>query len=120
MSYRTVHHSANGSPSPESDEEYALVTPRKRNPQLTPALTNALAGAIITRFSKLNGQQEDLMPMKRAKELLASSAIEGWGRLRRLKGGDTMLAAALVSQQADDRRDATYVRVSVPASLDPQ
>jgi hypothetical protein len=40
------------------------------------------------------------------------ASIEQWGKVRRLDGGDTMLAAGLVSRQHDSR-DATFVRVSL-------
>ena len=39
--------------------------------------------------------------------------VEFWGRLRRLEGGDTMRAALVCQAYADDRRDASYVRVSL-------
>ncbi|KAG2144560.1 hypothetical protein DEU56DRAFT_732604 [Suillus clintonianus] len=35
--------------------------------------------------------------------------MEQWGKVRRLDGGDTMLAAGLISHQRDSR-DATFVR----------
>ncbi|TEB26702.1 hypothetical protein FA13DRAFT_1756223 [Coprinellus micaceus] len=82
----------------------------KPKPTITPALRTTLAKALVTRFSALDATKDDLIPLERAKELLLASEIEGWGRLRRLGGGDTMLANAFVSQQADDRRDATFIR----------
>lgn len=36
-----------------------------------------------------------------------------WGKFRRLEGGDTMRAAAVCRAEAEDRRDASYVRVGV-------
>ncbi|KAF6747418.1 hypothetical protein DFP72DRAFT_821756 [Ephemerocybe angulata] len=36
--------------------------------------------------------------------------IEVWGRLRKLGGGDTMLASEMVQKTAEDKRDATFVR----------
>ncbi|KAF6752310.1 hypothetical protein DFP72DRAFT_1134095 [Ephemerocybe angulata] len=43
-------------------------------------------------------------------QLLNSSKIEAWGRLRRLECGDTMLASEIVHRESEDRRDATFVR----------
>jgi hypothetical protein len=44
---------------------------------------------------------------------VAVDQIEEWGKVHRIDGGDTMNASALVSS-AEDRRDATFVRVCVP------
>ncbi|KAF6760673.1 hypothetical protein DFP72DRAFT_804472 [Ephemerocybe angulata] len=47
------------------------------------------------------------------KTLLSACAIEAWGRLRRIEGGDTMLASEVVNTTAEDRRDATWVKYQV-------
>jgi hypothetical protein len=44
---------------------------------------------------------------------VAVDQIEEWGKVRRIDGGDTMNALALVSS-VEDRRDATFVWVCVP------
>lgn len=48
---------------------------------------------------------------------VAVDQIEEWGKVRRIDGGDTMNASALVSS-TEDRRDATFVQVSVPYVYD--
>ncbi|KAF6758291.1 hypothetical protein DFP72DRAFT_807899 [Ephemerocybe angulata] len=96
--------------SQPADEKYALVAPRQIDPHISPALFTKLAAALVTRFSPLDAEPEDLIPIQRAKELLNASTIESWGRLRRLECGDTMLASELVRRESEDRRDATFVR----------
>jgi hypothetical protein len=48
---------------------------------------------------------------------VAVDQIEEWGKVHRTDGGDTMNASALVSS-TEDRRDATFVRVSIPYVYD--
>jgi hypothetical protein len=38
--------------------------------------------------------------------------LEQWRQVRRLGSGDVMTAASMVKTSANDRRDATFVRVS--------
>ncbi|KAJ3502398.1 hypothetical protein NMY22_g18601 [Coprinellus aureogranulatus] len=102
---------------------YALVAPRVSKPVIAPGLFRKIAAALVTRFSSNNAsQREDLMTIQRAEELLGTCMIETWGRVRVLKGGDTMLASELVIQESEDRRNATFVKVrrlrSIPFSTD--
>ena len=43
--------------------------------------------------------------------LVTAQNVEAYGKVRRLNDGDTMCASRLVSS-AEDRRDATWIRVS--------
>ncbi|RXW12674.1 hypothetical protein EST38_g13181 [Candolleomyces aberdarensis] len=91
--------------------KYVLVSPRQRNPAISSSLLTKIAAALVTRFSPLETTvREDLIPIRDMKELLSTFSIESWGRLRRLEGGDTMLASQLVNMDSEDRRDATFVR----------
>lgn len=94
------------------DRDYALVAPRVKSPKITAPLMRKIASALVTRLSALNAcTKADLIPRKRAEQLLESCYIESWGRLRALWGGDTMLASELVLRESHDRRDATFVKV---------
>ncbi|KAF6755262.1 hypothetical protein DFP72DRAFT_811944 [Ephemerocybe angulata] len=68
-----------------------------------------LAAALITRYSDL-ATGKPTFDLSAALEILDSSSLEVWGRLKRLGEGDTMLASKVVKGNAEDRRDATYVR----------
>ena len=99
-------------PAHLTDHGYSLVAPRIVKPRIPAGIMTKIAGALVTRFSPLDVKQEDLIPIQRIKELLVQSEIESWGRLRRLEGGDTMLASETVKLESEDRRDATFVKVS--------
>ncbi|KAH7913072.1 hypothetical protein BJ138DRAFT_1124709 [Hygrophoropsis aurantiaca] len=58
--------------------------------------------ALATRF-------DTTVPQLRRNVRRESIKVEQWGKVRRLEGGDTMVAAALFKVQSDSR-DATYVR----------
>lgn len=101
--------------NPHLDRDYTLVAPRVTGVKLPLDLFKSIAGALITHLSSLQAvKKEELIPKKRARELLASCTVESWGRLRALWGGDTMLASELVLRELRDRRDATFVKVSDP------
>ncbi|KAJ2933061.1 hypothetical protein H1R20_g4052, partial [Candolleomyces eurysporus] len=94
-----------------SYSQYVLVSPRKANPTIPDSLLTKIAAALVTRFSPVDtAASQDLIPVRTMKQLLSTFAIESWGRLRRLEGGDTMLASELVNLDSDDRRDATFIR----------
>ncbi|KAJ2936589.1 hypothetical protein H1R20_g502, partial [Candolleomyces eurysporus] len=94
-----------------SYSQYVLVSPRKANPVIPDSLLTRIAAALVTRFSPIDtALSQDLIPVRTMKQLLSTFAVESWGRLRRLEGGDTMLASELVNIDSDDRRDATFVR----------
>jgi hypothetical protein len=49
--------------------------------------------------------------MKEIRPHLRTASLVQYGKLRRLDGGDTMNASTM-GEFSDDRRDATFVRVS--------
>ncbi|KAH7903169.1 hypothetical protein BJ138DRAFT_1138781 [Hygrophoropsis aurantiaca] len=61
---------------------------------------NKIFKALATRFG---------VPLATIKRHITAGQIEQWGKVRRLDGGDTMLAAGLVKTQHDSR-NATFVR----------
>ncbi|KIJ65988.1 hypothetical protein HYDPIDRAFT_87730 [Hydnomerulius pinastri MD-312] len=56
--------------------------------------------ALATRFD---------VPVATVKRYISQADIEQWGKVRRLDGGDTMVAAGLAQVQQDSR-DATFIR----------
>ncbi|RXW13195.1 hypothetical protein EST38_g12658 [Candolleomyces aberdarensis] len=90
--------------------KYILVSPKHSDPPIPSALFTKLAAALITRLSPLAATADELIPISVAKDVLRQSEIESWGRLCRLEGGDTMLASEIVPQEAEDRRNASFVR----------
>ena len=85
----------------EADPSYILLPPH-RTDNLEPALFNKVCAALATRFD---------IPLSTVRPHLLKANISTWGKVRCLDGGDTMHASALVTM-GDDRRDASYVRVS--------
>jgi hypothetical protein len=65
---------------------------------------NKIIAALATRYSTT---------VAVIRKHVAVDQIEEWGKVRRIDGGDTMNASALMSS-TEDRRDATFVRVSAP------
>jgi hypothetical protein len=82
-----------------ADPQYELVAP-KRVGRLNDAIRKVLANGLATRFC---------VQPKIAKKFLPE-AVEQWGKLRRLEGGDIMHAHDLVAKRMDGR-DASFVRV---------
>jgi DeoR/GlpR family transcriptional regulator of sugar metabolism len=64
---------------------------------------NKLIVSLATRFG---------VTVATIKRHLKPQNIEQWGKLQRIDGGDTMNASALQTLAGEDRRDATFVRVS--------
>jgi hypothetical protein len=90
-----------------SDPTCVLLPPRRASPPSTGVL-NQIIAALATRYDKTVTVIRKNVPVDQ---------IEEWGKVRRMDGGDTMNASALVSS-TEDRRDATFVRVSVPYVYD--
>lgn len=91
----------------EADPTCVLLPPC-RDTAITASLLQNIKVCLATRF--------DFPNLSRATPLLARASIHQYGKVRRLDGGDTMHASTLVST-SNDRRDATYVRVSVQSLL---
>ncbi|KAF5319954.1 hypothetical protein D9611_011078 [Ephemerocybe angulata] len=90
-------------------KDYSLLPPhRSCNLESIPQMKRRVAVALVTRFSKPNGDL--VIDVATALRLLDESVVEMWGRVKRLEGGDTMLASEVVTTNAEDRRNASYVR----------
>jgi len=76
-----------------------------------PALRQRISAYLITLWS--GDDQSNLIPTRKIHTILDTAKVEVWGKLRRTGGGDTMLASKVVTSNAEDRRDATWVRVRV-------
>ena len=98
--------------NPQLDSKYVLVSLKQSDPTIPSGLFTKLAAALVTHLSPLAATAGDLIPINVAKDVLHQSEIESWGRLCRLEGGDTMLASKIVRQEAEDRQNASFVRVS--------
>jgi hypothetical protein len=85
-----------------SDPTCVLLPPRCALPPSTGVL-NQIIAALATRYDTT---------VAVIRKNVAVDQIEEWGKVRRIDGGDTMNASALASS-TEDRRDATFVRVSV-------
>ncbi|KAG1906659.1 uncharacterized protein F5891DRAFT_941884 [Suillus fuscotomentosus] len=83
----------------ESYPSCVLLPPRRTTP-LTSVTLSRIFKALATRFD---------VSLALVRQHVKEVYIEQWGKVRRLDGGDTMLAAGLVSSQHDSR-DATFVR----------
>jgi hypothetical protein len=68
-----------------------------------------ILAALATRYSPPYGNP---LRVSTVWKHVVNAPIEIWGKLKRLEGGDLMHASQVVSARADDRRDASYVRVS--------
>lgn len=94
------------------DSECRLLGPRRPyNLASNATMMKRIAAALVTRFSEMNG--ELVINRATAEAILGhATKVEVWGRLKRMGAGDTMLACEIVRANAEDRRDATFVRVS--------
>jgi hypothetical protein len=85
-----------------SDPTCVLLPPCTLDPVI-PSLAMKIAICLSTRFG---------LPVNKIQPHLQQASIKQFGKVRRLDGGDIMNASELVPV-GDDRRDATFVRVSV-------
>jgi hypothetical protein len=83
------------------DPAYALLPPCNRDSIPLP-LIKKITLCLATRFN---------LPMKDIQPHLQTASVKQYGKIRCLDGGDVINSSALVAM-GDDRRDATYVRVS--------
>jgi hypothetical protein len=91
-----------------TDPTCVLLPPCDRNP-VAPRLLEKIIACLSTRFDL---SAKDIRPH------LRSASLSQYGKIRRLDGGDLMNASALVGV-GDDRRNATFVRVSCIFESDP-
>ena len=83
------------------DPAYALLPPCNRDSIPLP-LIKKIALCLATRFD---------LSMKDIQPHLRTASVKQYGKVRCFDGGDVLNSSALVAV-GDDRRDATFVRVS--------
>ena len=83
------------------DPRYVLLPPQRPSSTILQPVENKIAIHFATRFSQ---------NVNTVRRYLKQENITQWARVQRLAGGDLMYASELFIQ-AEDRRDATYVRV---------
>ena len=85
------------------DPRYVLLPPQCPSSTIPQPVENKIAIHFATRFSQ---------NVNTVRRYLKQENITQWARVQRLAGGDLMYASELFIQ-AEDRRDATYVRVCI-------
>jgi hypothetical protein len=90
-----------------TDPSCVLLPPCDQNP-VPASLLDKIVACLSTRFG---------IPAKNIRPYLRTASLKQYGKVRQLNGGDTMNASALVAV-GDDRRDATFVRVSCISKCD--
>jgi hypothetical protein len=85
------------------DPRYVLLPPQRPSSTIPQPVENKIAIHFATRFSQ---------NVNTVRRYLKQENITQWARVQRLAGGDLMYASELFIQ-AEDRRDATYVRVCI-------
>jgi len=85
-----------------SDPTYVLLPPRRSSSTISASLAAKIVISLSTRFDK---------PQNIIRQHFVVENIEQWARVRRLEGGDVMNASSFANY-SEDRRDATYIRVS--------
>lgn len=85
------------------DPRYILLPPQRPSSTIPQPVENKIAIHFATRFSR---------NVKTVRQYLKRENITQWARVQRLAGGDFMHSSELFVQ-AEDRREATYVRVRV-------
>jgi hypothetical protein len=88
---------------PVADPGYVLLPPQRPSSTISNSLGNKIAICLSTRYDK---------PMATVRKYFSLQDVQQWGCVRVLDDGDDMHSSAL-SCQAEDRRDATFIRVSV-------
>ena len=86
---------------PFTDPGLVLLPPCDRN-AVPNTLTEKILAYLATRFA---------LKTKNIRPHLRTVSVHQFGKVRRLDGGEVMNASTLVAV-GDDRRDATFIRVS--------
>ena len=84
------------------DPSYVLCFPRQTSPNIPEGVLSKIIAALVTRY---NTSRTII------KRHFTVQEMEVWGKIRQLGGGDTMRAVKVCRTEAEDRRDASYVRV---------
>ncbi|KAJ6592451.1 hypothetical protein B0H19DRAFT_1204792 [Mycena capillaripes] len=84
----------------------ALLPPRRLSGEFNPLdaeLARKIVICLATRYDQSLGT---------IRKYFDANGVEQWGKVQRLDGGDRMLASSMIAE-AEDRRDATYVRYAL-------
>jgi len=85
-----------------------MLAPPQRSEILLPAIRSKVLASLATRFDVQKSVVKSVIKLDRP--------ITQYGRVSRLGGGDLMIGRYLV-KQAEDSRDASFVRVSLASPL---
>ena len=85
-----------------------MLAPPQRSGILLPAIRSKVLASLATRFNVQKRIVESVIKLDRP--------ITQYGRVSRFGGGDLMIGRYLV-KQAEDGRDASFVRMSLAFSL---
>lgn len=91
----------------QTDPDYMLAPPQ-RSEILHPSIRSKVLACLATRFNVQKSIVESVIKLDRP--------ITQYGRVSRLGGGDLMIGRYYV-KEAEDSRDASFVRVSLPLLL---
>ncbi|KAJ7787859.1 hypothetical protein B0H14DRAFT_2399057, partial [Mycena olivaceomarginata] len=83
------------------DSTCVLLPPKRICDPLDPTLAKKIIIHLSTRYEQA---------LSIVKKYFAPENVEQWAKVKRLEGGDQMLASSMMQADLDDRRDATYVR----------
>ena len=86
-----------------TDPTCELVPPRRDSRSITDMMEDKIATHLATRYDTTKTVVRMYFKVEN---------VEQWSQVRRLGGGDVMTAASMLKTYANDRRDATFVRVS--------
>lgn len=87
-----------------------VLAPPRRVGTTDQALLTRIAVCLATRFS---------IPIRDARRIVSAAQLELFSRVRHLEGGDTIYASEMNPSVTEDRRDATFIRVSCISALLP-
>lgn len=85
------------------DQNCALLPPYRKDITLARGIIDKLVGALVTCFG-------GTVPATR--RALEAASIDEWGKMKITNERD-LIHSAQFQREAEDRRDATYVRVSL-------
>ena len=89
-----------------TDPSCVLLPPQQPSSTVSDSLHNKIMVHLATRLSTNTRKVTKAM----VKKSYQPSQVSRWYKVRRLEGGDDMVAATL-AVYSEDRRDATYIRV---------
>ena len=92
-----------------ADRQFELVPPSKLVDLAKEPVTRLrMAKSLVTRFSP---SPDQLLPIAFATQLLQEATVTVWGGVKLLRNSEVAYASLTGKQLAEDRRDATWIRV---------